>query len=168
LNKLALLVVPALLLQILATTQFDTSQLELKRTLLLASYVILVVGVLGLRGRVTRVLAVAGVLLNAAPIAANHGLMPTTQDAVEQATGTPPELYSSRIGSKDIVLPRDEIRVYGLSDRIVVQRMHNVVSVGDIVLFTALIAYVFASIVAMIRPNRRPLNAHSPPSGAVH
>ena len=165
-NKLALLVVPALLLQILATATLDASQLDLKRALLLASYVLLIAGVLGVRGRVTRVLALAGILMNAAPIVANHGLMPTTQDAVEQATGTRPELYSSPTGSKDIVLPRDEIRLYRLSDHIVVERIQNVVSPGDIVLVGALVAYFSGVLIAPFRKTRPSLDAHSPPSNA--
>jgi hypothetical protein len=151
LKKLALLVVPALLLQVFATTQFDTSQLALKRAFLLASYVILIAGAVGLRGRVTRALALVGILLNAIPIAANGGLMPTTQGAVFEATGERPALHSSRLGSKDIVLPRDEIRLYALTDRIVVERIHNVVSIGDIVLLSALISYIGAGIIGLFR-----------------
>ena len=165
-NKLAYLVLPAFLLQILATTQFETDQIGTKKVLLSLSYAILVLGVLGLRGRVVRALAVSGVLLNAAPIFANGGLMPATPEAVEQATGERPELYTTRLGSKDQVLPRDETRLYLLTDHIVVEEISNVISIGDIVLLSALLTFVGMSVVRVFRHRRTSEPAapgHGPP-----
>lgn len=164
-SKLAYLVLPAFLLQILATTQFETDQIGTKKVLLTLSYAILALGVLGLRGRVVRALAVCGVLLNAAPIFANGGLMPATPEAVEQATGDRPALYTTRIGSKDIVLPRDETRLYPLTDRIVIERIHNVVSIGDLVLASALVAYVGLALASLVVP-RRPRASESTGPGS--
>lgn len=166
-SKLAYLVLPAFLLQILATTQFETDQIGTKKVLLSLSYAILALGVLGLRGRVVRALAVCGVLLNAAPIFANGGLMPATPEAVEQATGERPEAYTTRIGSKDIALPREDIKLYPLSDRIVIERLHNVVSIGDLVLLSALVTYIGLSLARAVIPRKPRPAANAEPDSSL-
>ncbi len=165
-NKLALLVVPALVLQIIATTQFDSDLVGLKRAFLIVSYALLLCGVLGIRGRVVRVLAFIGVLMNALPIAANGGLMPTTQDAVEEAIGERPELRSSPRFTKGIVLPRDEIHLYPLSDHLVIGPLnHNVFSPGDIVLALAAFAFLGGGLVGAIHDlTRRTDGGPAPPT----
>jgi len=84
----------------------------------------------------------AGILMNFIPMAAHGGLMPIAYEVIE-ASGAFPEITEDAIGSqvensKDIVLRRDDVRFYALSDRFFVTVPGygpNIYSLGDFVAF---------------------------------
>ena len=87
-------------------------------------------------------LIAAGVLLNFLPIAAHGGLMPVSYTIVRDS-GAFPEITEADIGrqlhnGKDILLRRDDIHFFALSDRYTVDAPlygENIYSLGDFILF---------------------------------
>lgn len=84
----------------------------------------------------------AGIILNLLPMAVHNGSMPIDY-AIIQESGAFPEVTRDDIGKqtnhgKDIVLERDDIHFFRLSDRYVVELPWygaNIYSLGDFVLF---------------------------------
>lgn len=84
----------------------------------------------------------AGIALNFVPIAAHGGLMPVSY-AIVRDSGAFPEITEAEIGrqlhnGKDILLLREDIHFFPLSDRFTVDAPlygKNIYSLGDFVLF---------------------------------
>jgi len=111
-----------------------------------------------------------GIILNLIPMAFHNGSMPIDYAIIERS-GEFPEVTRDDIGKqtnhgKDVVLERDDIHFFALSDRYVVTLPvygANIYSLGDFVLFAGLGAVVVqmvgsAGIAAMRKgsANRRP------------
>jgi hypothetical protein len=109
-------------------------------------------------------LMATGIALNLLPILANGGLMPVAWETVNES-GEFPQITVAQVGghvpgSKDILLPRDEIRLEPLTDRFVVDAPFlktHVYSPGDFVLFTG-IALAALELAAWIATGSLPAN----------
>jgi hypothetical protein len=88
-------------------------------------------------------LVAAGIAMNLVPMAAHGGSMPIDWQVLH-SSGAFPEITADYIGrqtpdGKDVVLERDDIRFYALSDRYVLTLPvygPNIYSLGDFVLFS--------------------------------
>ena len=112
-------------------------------------------------------LVALGILMNLLPMAAHNGSMPI-DFAIIQESAAFPDVTSDDIGEqtkhgKDVVLERDDIHFYFLSDRFVVTLPRvgtNIYSPGDFVLFAGLVAVavqaVGEGVVALARRSSRP------------
>lgn len=111
----------------------------------------------------------AGILMNLLPMAAHGGAMPI-DFAILQRSGAFPEVTEADIGrqtnhGKDVVLRRDEIRFYWLSDRFIVDLPlygTNIYSAGDFVLFAGLGLVAAQAAVMAFRPGGERADAASP------
>ena len=120
---------------------------EWRSILFLASYSLLFV-FCALNWRYVGVrLLLAGFLLNFVVVAANGGFMPISQDAVARmhpgTTASDWPAGTLRQGSKDVILPADEIRLRLLSDAITVPPpfpLPTTFSAGDLVILAGLAA----------------------------
>lgn len=129
---------------------------ELRRALFFVTTAALIGLALHFRRLAGAWLIAVGIALNFAPMAAHGGLMPVAIETVE-ASGAFPEISEADIGhqianSKDVVLERDGIRLYALSDRFYVEAPlygGNIYSAGDFVIFGG-IALAAGQVVAMI------------------
>ena len=99
-------------------------------------------------------LLLAGFLLNFVVVAANGGFMPISQEAVARLhTGTTAADWPSgtpRQGSKDIILPADQITLRFLSDAIVVPPpfpLPTAFSAGDLVILAGFAALFWQAFV---------------------
>ncbi len=114
-------------------------------------------------------LIAAGILLNFLPIAAHGGLMPVSY-AIVHDSGAFPEITEAEIGrqldnGKDILLRRDDIHFYPLSDRYTVDAPlygKNIYSPGDFVLFAGGAVVIVQAVWSFIPRRRR-----EEPEGAV-
>jgi hypothetical protein len=105
----------------------------------------------------------AGILLNLLPMAAHGGSMPIDY-AVLERSGAFPEVTLADLGEqtnhgKDVVLQRDDIHFFPLSDRYVVTLPvygANIYSLGDFVLFAGLGVVLIQAIVVNVPRSRRP------------
>jgi hypothetical protein len=94
-------------------------------------------------------LVAIGIVMNLVPMAAHNGSMPIDYGIIERS-GAFPEVTRDDIGKqtnhgKDVVLERDDIHFFELSDRYVVTLPvygANIYSLGDFVLFAGLGAVV--------------------------
>jgi hypothetical protein len=119
-------------------------------------------------------LVAAGIVMNLVPMAAHRGSMPIDYGIVERS-GAFPEVTRDDIGKqtnhgKDVVLERDDIHFFFLSDRYVVTVPvygTNIYSLGDFVLFAGLGAVVVqavgAAVVSAVRRAPGEATATSPP-----
>jgi len=113
-----------------------------RRSLFIASYLLLIVFVFANVRRPSIALFGAGVLLNFLPIIANGGLMPITPETL-QKTGDVPE--DARLGewvrgTKDVLLERDEVHLHFFSDRLTSDLSPaRAFSIGDLVLISGAI-----------------------------
>ena len=104
-------------------------------------------------------LVAAGILFNLIPMMAHGGAMPIDYAIIERS-GAFPEVTEADIGrqtnhGKDIVLRRDEIRFFWLSDRYIVDLPlygTNIYSLGDFVLFAGLALIVLQAAFEALRP----------------
>jgi hypothetical protein len=112
-----------------------------------ASYVLLLVVVLRNRRQWGMPLIGLGLALNALVIAANGGLMPLSPERLEIRHAGSTVAIGERVpGSKDVLLPRAETRLWWLSDTIVLPTggpLPMVASPGDLVLAAGLAATVY-------------------------
>ena len=119
---------------------------DVRLALLLASYVLLIAVVLVNR-RLPGILIIAlGLLLNLAPMVANHGFMPVTSTALERAglshLAVSEESGARVLSAKDMLLSREDTNLWVLSDIMVLPPpVRSVCSIGDAVL--ALGVFVF-------------------------
>lgn len=133
----------ALALQLLAVFgPFGGADLP-RRALMVSGYILLLAFVaLNLR-RPGLVIAGVGLLLNFAVIVANGGLMPITPDTVRRSEDVPSDIS---IGdwiprSKDVLLAREDVRLWFLSDRLVWRKVAGTVrafSIGDVIIAAGL------------------------------
>lgn len=91
-------------------------------------------------------LVAAGVVLNLIVIVANGGFMPMTPEAlvragIAQSTEAVP-LYTRVAHSKGLVLPRDEIALWWLSDTIALRPIQTIVSVGDLLVVPGVFLFI--------------------------
>ena len=107
-------------------------------------------------------LVALGIVLNLVPMAAHNGSMPIDYAVIERS-GAFPEVTREDIGKqtnhgKDVVLERDDIHFFALSDRYVVTVPvygTNIYSLGDFVLFAGVAAGIVQAGVMAVRPQRR-------------
>lgn len=134
----------ALLLQVVAFTAPLGDDLP-RRALLLLSYIVLICFVaLNLR-RIGIAIIGVGLLMNLIAISANGGLMPVTPETL--ARGDFPD--DVRVGqwvpgSKDVLLEREDVRLWALGDRYVLDSGPATLaySVGDVFILAGLIVFV--------------------------
>lgn len=125
-----------------------------RRAILLAATFALAVLALRFRGFLGGWLVVAGVTLNFAPMALHGGLMPVSYETI-QASGAFPEVTLDSLGttvgrSKDVVLPRNEIRAEFLADRhylAIPGYRPNIYSFGDLVLMLGVVVAAVESLI---------------------
>ena len=102
-----------------------------------------------------------GILLNFVPIAVHGGLMPVSYTIVRDS-GAFPEITEADIGKqlhngKDILLWREDIHFYELSDRYTVDAPLygvNIYSLGDFVLFAGALMVFVQAVARIIVPRR--------------
>lgn len=90
-------------------------------------------------------LVAAGIIMNLIPMAAHGGAMPVDYDILARS-GLHPELSEDLLGSqtnhgKDVILRREDIRFFALSDRYIFELPwygKNIYSLGDFVMFAGL------------------------------
>jgi hypothetical protein len=107
-------------------------------------------------------LVAAGILLNLIPMAAHGGAMPVDIEIVE-SSGAFPEVTRQHLGGqtnhgKDVVLERDDIHFFALSDRYVVDLPGygtNIYSLGDFVLFAGLALIIVQAPLDVLRSQRQ-------------
>lgn len=106
-------------------------------------------------------LIAAGISLNFLPILAHGGLMPVSYTIVRDS-GAFPETTEAQIGEqlhngKDILLRRDDIHFYPLSDKYTVDAPLygvNIYSLGDFVLFAGGLLVAAQALLSLARPHR--------------
>lgn len=126
-----------------------------RRVLFLLSYLILLAFVyLNLR-RIGIAIIGAGLVLNFLPIVANGGLMPVTPETL--ARGDFPENVEVGEwvpGSKDVLLEREDVRLWALGDRFVLNDFLGgtiAYSFGDIILLAGLVVFLGELFVPRLR-----------------
>lgn len=118
-----------------------------RRILLVASYLLVLIFVAANLRRAGIAVIGAGLLLNFAAIVANGGLMAITPETLLK-TGVVPD--DAVVGewlprSKDILLERDDVHLWGLTDRLTWDPVSPVVrafSIGDLVILAGLMLTV--------------------------
>lgn len=151
----ALLAIPLQLIAIFAPLGDDDLP---RRILFVVSYLLLLAFVSANLRRPGIAILGLGLLLNFLAIVTNGGLMPTTPEAYLK-TGDLPD--DARIGewlprSKDVLLERDDVRLYFLADRLTIGGQHvvHVFSLGDVIIAAGVIAT--AAELALPRFGRKP------------
>ncbi|HML99423.1 MAG TPA: DUF5317 family protein [Tepidiformaceae bacterium] len=152
------------LAQQLAISFMATSGFEgiARRTLFFATTAVLVLLALRFRRFWGAWLVAAGIVLNLIPMAAHGGAMPV-DIAIIESSGAFPEITREHLGSqtnhgKDVVLERDEIHFFALSDRYVVELPGygtNIYSLGDFVLFAGVALIIIQAPVDLLRSQRQ-------------
>ena len=151
----------ALALQVLAVTgplgDGDTA----RRLLLVTSYLLLIAFVALNVRRPGIVVIGLGLLLNFAAIVANEGLMPITPEAVMRTGPLPQDaaIGDWLPGSKDILLAREDVRLWFLGDRLVWQDISfafRAFSIGDIVIVAGLLVTLGDFFLPRVRRLTRP------------
>jgi hypothetical protein len=143
----------------------------LRRTLFFVTTIALAAMALHFRRYLGAWLVSAGIIMNLIPMAAHGGAMPIDFAIIERS-GAFPEVTEADIGrqtehGKDVVLRREDIRFYPLSDRFTVDLPlygTNIYSAGDFVLFTGLGLVVIQAAIAAVR--RSPPVSPAPPARA--
>ncbi len=152
------------LIQQLAISFMSTGGAEgaLRRTLFFVSTVALVALALRFRRYWGAWLVAAGIVLNLVPMAAHAGAMPIDYEILE-SSGAFPEVTREDIGKqtnhgKDVVLERDDIHFFALSDRYVIDLPGygtNVYSLGDFVLFAGVALLIVQAPLLLFRNPRQ-------------
>ena len=133
-----------------------------RRTLFFVSTVALVALALRFRRYWGAWLVAAGIVLNLVPMAAHAGAMPIDYEILE-SSGAFPEVTREDIGKqtnhgKDVVLERDDIHFFALSDRYVIDLPGygtNVYSLGDFVLFAGVALLIVQAPLLLFRNPRQ-------------
>ncbi len=116
-----------------------------RRILIVASYALLLVFVASNIRRPGLLVIGLGLCLNLLPIVVHGGLMPITPETILR-TGTLPEgVFPGDwlTGSKDVLLAREDVHLWFLTDRLVwadVSSVFRAFSVGDVVIIAGLVA----------------------------
>lgn len=150
--------------QQLAISFMATGGLEgiIRRTLFFTTTAVLVLLALHFRRFWGAWLVAAGIVLNLIPMAAHGGAMPI-DIAIIESSGAFPEVTREHLGSqtnhgKDVVLERDDIHFFALSDRYVVELPGygtNIYSLGDFVLFAGVALIILQAPLDILRAQRR-------------
>jgi len=116
-----------------------------RRVLLLLSYVVLIGFVAVNLRRIGISIIGIGLLLNFVAIAANGGLMPVTAETLAHG-GFPSDVSVGEWvpGSKDVLLSRDDVRLWFLSDRFVLEALPRTLaySLGDVIILMGLVVFL--------------------------
>jgi hypothetical protein len=143
----------ALLLQIIAFTVPLGDDIH-RRALLLLSYVVLIGFIaLNLRRLGLSIIGI-GLLLNFLVISANGGLMPVTPETLARGDFPDDVTVGEWVpGSKDVLLEREDVRLWALGDRYVFDSGPATLaySVGDVFIFVGLAAFVAEMLLPRIR-----------------
>ncbi len=152
------------LAQQLAISFMATGGVEgaVRRALFFATTAILVLLALRFRRFWGAWLVAAGILLNLIPMAAHGGAMPV-DIAIVESSGAFPEVTREHLGSqtnhgKDVVLERDDIHFFALSDRYVVDLPGygtNIYSLGDFVLIAGVALIIVQAPLDVLRAQRQ-------------
>jgi hypothetical protein len=139
----------------------------LRLALLVASYVLLIGVVLANRRLPGVIIIGLGLLLNLAPMVANHGFMPVTSTALEQAglshLAVSEESGARVLSAKDMLLAREDTNLWALSDIMVLPPpVRSVCSIGDAVLVLGVFIF-FQRAMRPVRVASHPV-AEDPPS----
>ena len=129
---------------------------DARRALLLYSYLLLLAFVALNLGRPGIAIIGAGLLLNFAAIVANEGLMAITPETILRTGPLPHDAVTGEWvrGSKDILLEREDVRLWFLTDRLVWDPISSVIrafSIGDVVI----VAGVIVTLVELFMPRLR-------------
>lgn len=134
----------ALLLQVIAFTAPLGDDVP-RRVFLLLSYIVLIGFVaLNLRRIGVSIIGI-GLLMNFIVISANGGLMPVTPDALARGNFPDDVTVGEWVpGSKDVLLEREDVRLWALGDRYVLDSGPATLaySVGDVFIFVGLFVFV--------------------------
>jgi hypothetical protein len=130
---------------------------SVRRGLLVCSYILLIVFVAFNLRRPGIALIGLGISLNFGAIVANGGLMPITPEAVLRTGDLPIDAVVGEWlpGSKDVLLERDEVRLWFLGDRLTWDTISSVLrafSIGDVVIFAGLLVTLGDFFVPRLRP----------------
>lgn len=129
-----------------------------RRVVFFVTTALLVVLALHFRRFVGAWLVAAGIVLNLIPMAAHGGSMPIAYDILADSGAfdvTPEDIGEQSSAGKDIVLEREDIHFFPLSDRYVVDLPGygtNIYSLGDFVLFGGLGLIVLQAGWMLVRP----------------
>lgn len=134
----------------------------IRQALFFSTTVVLALLALKLRRYWGAWLVALGIVLNLVPMAAHRGSMPIDYAIIERS-GEFPEVTRDDIGKqtnhgKDVILEREDIHFFVLSDRYVISVPiygANIYSLGDFVLFAGVGAVVVQVVVGAAIPNRR-------------
>ncbi|GIW12880.1 MAG: hypothetical protein KatS3mg062_0319 [Tepidiforma sp.] len=133
-----------------------------RRTLFFVTTIALAAMALHFRRFVGAWLVSAGIIMNLIPMSAHSGSMPIDYEILRRS-GAFPEVTEADIGrqtnhGKDVVLRRDDIRFFWLSDRYIVDLPlygTNIYSLGDFVLFAGLGLVAMQAGFEAVRPRGR-------------
>ena len=145
--RLGVVALLALLVQVIAIRAPLGDDDLPRRILLVTSYVILFVFVLSNLRRPGIAVLGAGLLLNFIAIIANGGLMAITPETVLKTGELPDDAAIGEWlpGSKDILLEREDVHLWALTDRLTwdpVSSVFRAFSIGDVVIVTGLVLAV--------------------------
>jgi hypothetical protein len=135
--RLAPLVLIALAVQLVAIYAPLGSDDLPRRILIVSSYLAVLVFIAANLRRPSIAVLALGVLLNFLPIIANGGLMPITPETLQKSGDVPEdaEIGEWVSGTKDVLLERDDVHVYFLSDRLTSDLSpFRAFSIGDVFL----------------------------------
>ena len=140
----------------------------LRRVLLVSSYLLLMVFVGFNLRRPGIALIGLGLLLNFAAIVANEGFMPITPEAVLRTGPLPVDAVVGEWlpGSKDILLGREDVRLWFLGDRLTWEPLSPVLrafSIGDVVIFAGLLVTLADFFVPRFRTPAEPADTIAGP-----
>jgi hypothetical protein len=130
----------------------------IRRTLFFATTILLILLALHFRRFWGAWLIAGGIFLNLIPMAAHGGSMPIDYEILRNSGAfevTPDDIGSQSSAGKDIVLLREDIHFFALSDRYVVELPvygPNIYSLGDFVLFGGLALIIVQAAWALVRP----------------
>lgn len=133
-----------------------------RRALFLVSYLLLLLFVyLNLR-RIGILIIGIGVVLNFLPIAANGGLMPVTPEVVARGDFPSAELGEWVPGTKDVLLEEEDVRLWALGDRFILDVLPMgklAYSIGDVFITAGLVVFLVDLLVPRIQRVRPPNSA---------
>lgn len=150
-------------LQQLAIRTFPTDGVAggVRRVLFFGTTVILVALALHFRRFIGAWLVAAGIVMNLIPMAAHGGSMPIDYEILAESgvfDVTRDDIGKQSNAGKDIVLEREDIHFFALSDRYVVDLPlygTNIYSLGDFVLFAGLGLIVVQALASLVIPHKQ-------------
>ena len=140
----------------------------LRRVLFVSSYLLLIVFVGFNLRRPGIALIGVGLLLNFGAIVANGGLMPITPEAVLRTGDLPGDAVVGEWlpGSKDVLLEREDVRLWFLGDRLTWQAISPLLrafSIGDVAIFAGLLVTLADFFVPRLRSPVEPADTIAGP-----